>query len=119
MHGIKVLMAKNYIDNLSEEVRKGLREKAEQGIPPYKADWGIATSKGLMAEDDRHRPRVADRREAVRVLCDGKMFVARPCRDGREAGLLYRKSGASADQRRPFIFRNRLYTASSVERQGD
>ncbi len=27
MHGIKVLMAKNYVDNLSEEVRKGLDEK--------------------------------------------------------------------------------------------
>ena len=32
MHGIKVLMAKNYIDNLSEEARKGMLEKAEQGI---------------------------------------------------------------------------------------
>jgi len=31
IHGIKVLMAKNYIDNLSEEVKKGMREKAEQG----------------------------------------------------------------------------------------
>jgi hypothetical protein len=28
MHGIKVLMAKNYIDNLGEEVRKGMIEKA-------------------------------------------------------------------------------------------
>jgi hypothetical protein len=28
MHGIKVLMAKNYIDNLSEETRKGMLEKA-------------------------------------------------------------------------------------------
>jgi DNA invertase Pin-like site-specific DNA recombinase len=37
MHGIKVLMAKNYIDNLSEETQKGLREKAEQGIYP---SWG-------------------------------------------------------------------------------
>ena len=26
MHGIKVLMAKNYIDNLSEEARKGMQE---------------------------------------------------------------------------------------------
>ena len=34
MHGIKVLMAKNYIDNLSEETRKGMTEKAEQGIWP-------------------------------------------------------------------------------------
>ena len=36
-HGIKVLMAKNYIDNLSEEARKGQQEKAEQGIWPRSA----------------------------------------------------------------------------------
>jgi site-specific DNA recombinase len=40
MHGIKVLMAKNYVDNLSEEVKKGLREKAEQGHWPTKAPVG-------------------------------------------------------------------------------
>jgi site-specific DNA recombinase len=34
VHGIKVLMAKNYIDNLSQEVRKGLRTKAAQGLWP-------------------------------------------------------------------------------------
>jgi site-specific DNA recombinase len=34
MHGIKVLMAKNYIDNLSEEVKKGLHTKASQGLYP-------------------------------------------------------------------------------------
>lgn len=45
VHGIKVLMAKNYIDNLSEETRKGLREKAEQGIfsvgvlPTFARSW--------------------------------------------------------------------------------
>jgi hypothetical protein len=32
MHGLKVLMAKNYIDNLSEEVKKGVRTKAGQGL---------------------------------------------------------------------------------------
>ena len=40
IHGIKVLMAKNYIDNLSEEVKKGMREKAEQGMYPSKAPFG-------------------------------------------------------------------------------
>jgi DNA invertase Pin-like site-specific DNA recombinase len=30
MHGIQVLMARNYIENLKEEVRKGMLEKAEQ-----------------------------------------------------------------------------------------
>ena len=40
MHGIKVLMAKNYIDNLSEEARKGMQEKAEQGNWPTVAPLG-------------------------------------------------------------------------------
>ena len=40
IHGIKVLMAKNYIDNLSEEVKKGLREKVAQGYYPQKAPFG-------------------------------------------------------------------------------
>jgi hypothetical protein len=40
MHGIKVLMAKNYIDNLSEEAGKGLQEKAEQGFWPKKTPLG-------------------------------------------------------------------------------
>src|SRR3954451_5909537 len=34
VHGIRLLMAKNYSDNLREEVMKGMREKAEQGIYP-------------------------------------------------------------------------------------
>ena len=40
IHGIKVLMAKNYIDNLSEETRKGMTEKASQGIWPSFAPLG-------------------------------------------------------------------------------
>jgi DNA invertase Pin-like site-specific DNA recombinase len=46
MHGIKVLMAKNYIDNLSEEARKGMQEKAEQGIWPTVAPLGSRTLTG-------------------------------------------------------------------------
>lgn len=34
IHGIKVLMAKNYSDNLSEEVKKGMGRKASQGLWP-------------------------------------------------------------------------------------
>ena len=40
MHGIKVLMAKNFIDNLSEETKKGMLEKAEQSIYPSFAPIG-------------------------------------------------------------------------------
>ena len=50
MHGIRVLMAKNYIDNLSEEIKKGLNEKAEQGFCPTKAPFGY---KNLIEKDGR------------------------------------------------------------------
>ncbi len=40
MHGIKVLMAKNYSDNLSEEVKKGMYQKAAEGQYPGRAPLG-------------------------------------------------------------------------------
>src|SRR3984893_12783656 len=45
MHGIQVLMARNYIDNLREEVCKGMREKAEQGIYPSRPPLGYKNNK--------------------------------------------------------------------------
>jgi hypothetical protein len=42
MHGVKVLMAKNYIDNLSEAVKKGLHTKATQNLwPSFGLLWRI------------------------------------------------------------------------------
>jgi DNA invertase Pin-like site-specific DNA recombinase len=46
IHGIKVLMAKNFIDNLSEETRKGMVEKASQGIWPSYAPIGYLNAGG-------------------------------------------------------------------------
>lgn len=40
VHGIKLLVARNYSDNLSEEAKKGMAEKAKQGIWPTKAPLG-------------------------------------------------------------------------------
>ncbi len=45
IHSIKVLMAKNYIDNLSEETRKGMQEKAEEGEFPAYAPRGYLHDK--------------------------------------------------------------------------
>lgn len=60
IHGIKVLMAKNYIDNLSEEVKKGMREKAEQGDWPGKAPIGYVNNKvtRLIEVDELRAPLV-------------------------------------------------------------
>jgi len=47
MHGIRVLMAKNYSDNLSEEVKKGHQEKVLRGEWPHGAPWGYLNNKEL------------------------------------------------------------------------
>jgi site-specific DNA recombinase len=40
IHGIYIVLARNYIENLREEVEKGMREKAEQGIYPSRPPFG-------------------------------------------------------------------------------
>ncbi len=40
IHSVKVLMAKNVIDNLSEDISKGMTEKASQGQYPARAPVG-------------------------------------------------------------------------------
>ena len=40
MHDIHVAVAKHYVENLKEEVKKGMREKAEQGLYPGRAPLG-------------------------------------------------------------------------------
>lgn len=44
-HGIRVLMARNYTDNLSEETKKGMGEKAAQGEWPTVAPLGYLNDK--------------------------------------------------------------------------
>jgi site-specific DNA recombinase len=46
MHGIKVLMAKNYVENLGEETKKGMAAKAKQGIWPSFAPPGYRNVAG-------------------------------------------------------------------------
>jgi site-specific DNA recombinase len=45
MHGIQLVIARNYIENLREEVRKGMREKASQGIYPSRPPLGYTNNK--------------------------------------------------------------------------
>ena len=113
MHGIKVLMAKNYIDNLSEESRKGMQEKAEQGIWPTKAPLGYRNVAGPEGKKD-----IAVDPEVAPIV--GKLFewyatgqyaLKEVARKAREAGFSYRRTGASVPTSAVHsILRNRLYT---------
>ncbi len=43
-------MAKNYIDNLSEEISKGLREAIEEGFWPFRPPYGYRRGKEKQLE---------------------------------------------------------------------
>ena len=113
MHGIKVLMAKNYIDNLSEEARKGMQEKAEQGIWPTKTPLGYRNITGpdgkkIIAADPALLPIVA---QLFEWYARGDISLKEAARKANAAGLLYPKSGAKLPVSTIHaILRNRLYT---------
>jgi DNA invertase Pin-like site-specific DNA recombinase len=50
-HGLHLLIARNYVENLREEVIKGMREKAEQGIYPGHAPFGYINNRATRGID--------------------------------------------------------------------
>ncbi len=62
VHGIKVLVAKNFIDNLSEETRKGQKEKAKQGLWPSYAPIGYLNVTGHQTAGASSNPTPSGRR---------------------------------------------------------
>jgi site-specific DNA recombinase len=113
MHGIKVLMAKNYIDNLSEEARKGMQEKAEQGIWPTKCPLGYRNITGpdgkkIIATDPALAPLIVNLFE---WYARGDISLKEAARKAHAAGLVYPRSGAKVPVSTIHtILRNRLYT---------
>jgi site-specific DNA recombinase len=113
MHGIKVLMAKNYIDNLSEEARKGMQEKAEQGIWPTKTPLGYRNVTGpdgkkVIETDPEVAPLIT---KLFEWYATGQHSLQTAAAKARAAGLAHRKSGARVPVSTIHtILRNRLYS---------
>jgi DNA invertase Pin-like site-specific DNA recombinase len=95
MHGIKVLMAKNYIDNLSEETGKGMAEKAEQGIYPSFAPLGYvnveSNGKRWIAPDPAVAPIIT---KLFEWYATGNYSLLEIVKKVQEEGLSYRKTQA-------------------------
>lgn len=92
MHGIKVLMAKNFIDNLSEEVKKGMLEKAEQGQYPSRAPLGYLnnTATNLVEVDPETAPLV---QELFQLYATQRYSLKQIASIAYDNGIAYRKSG--------------------------
>ncbi len=112
MHGIKVLMAKNYIDNLSEETRKGMTEKAEQGIWPSYAPFGYRNvvgenGKKTIEPDPALAPVV---RQMFEWYATGRHSIREITRMARGEGLAFRKTGKPVPSSGVHkMLRNRVY----------
>lgn len=113
MHGIKVLMAKNYIDNLSEEVRKGMLEKAEQGLWPSAAPMGYVNANGengkkIILPDPKLAPLI---QRLYEWYSTGQYSLKAVAKKAQAAGLNYRKSGVPVSVATAHkILRSRIYT---------
>ena len=111
MHGMRVLLAKNFIDNLSEETKKGMLEKARSGIYPSCAPVGYRNTDG----PDGKRIIVPDAATAPVITDLFKCFgTGRYSLDALVAEL--RAEGATLRGRKLYksgvhqILRKRLYT---------
>jgi site-specific DNA recombinase len=113
VHGIKVLMAKNYIDNLSEEARKGMQEKAEQGIWPSKAPLGYRNVTGpdgkkIIEVDPGFAGTVT---HLFGWYATGTLSLREVADQAKAAGLICRRTGGPLPVSNVHaILRNRLYT---------
>lgn len=113
IHGIKVLMAKNYIDNLSEETRKGMTEKAEQGFWPTLAPYGYKNVLGpngkriIEADPDRapHITRLYER------YATGNYSLKDIAKMARKDGMCFSKTKSPVPRATVHrVLRNRIYT---------
>ena len=110
VHGIKVLMARNYSLNLGEETKKGMLEKARSGIYPSCARVGYlnavgALGKRIIVPDPENAPVITDlfqhfetAQYSIKSLAAQFLREGRTLRGGRiNTSLIHQ------------ILRNRLY----------
>lgn len=121
---IKVAMAKNYADNLSEEVRKGKKEKIEQGWFPgsapigYKSVDAIGSKRKVVIIDTEKAPLI---RRCFELFVTGNYSIETIMKKMNEEGLRNKrghklvKSGMHELLRNPFyygafVWNKKLYT---------
>jgi len=90
VHDFKVMLAKNYVDNLAEETSKGMQEKAEQGLWPSFAPLGYLNNRETKGIDiDFKRAPII--RELFEIYSEGKSTLRDLTRIASEKGLRTRK----------------------------
>ena len=111
VHGIKVLMAKNYVENLGEEASKGMLEKARSGIWPSSAPLGYVNTEG----SDKRRTIIPDPsrapliRQAFTEYAKGTWSVKALATALRAKGLVTKKGNQLYQGTLHAILKNPVY----------
>jgi site-specific DNA recombinase len=117
IHGIKVLMAKNYIDNLSEEVKKGMTKKAESGTWPSRARIGyLNVQVGDKRKIDVDPPRSKIIIQMFQWYASGRYSLEAIRQMVTDAGLLSRRGNRLSKSRVESILKDPFYTGVFVWR---
>ncbi|MBI4422196.1 MAG: recombinase family protein, partial [Elusimicrobia bacterium] len=108
VHGFKVLLAKNYIDNLREETAKGMLEKAEQGEFPDRAPLGYKNNKETRRIDvvPEQAPLV---RRMFELYAAGQLSITNCWEKMTEEGLRTRAGRKIARSQIAFMLANPIY----------
>lgn len=110
MHSIKVCLAKNYVDNLSEEIRKGMKEKALQGLYPSHAPLGylneLRNGKKMIVPDAERAPII---RRVFEEFAAGRVSLSQLMSRAAEWGLTTKKGHRLFKSHLHKILRNEVY----------
>ena len=86
-HGLKVLLAKNFIDNLREETRKGVQKKVEEGYFVAQVPYGYKKlDKNKTIINEEKAPFV---RRAFELYAKGDISLKNVCKKLKEEGFIY------------------------------
>ena len=125
MYGVKAIFAKHYVDNLSEEAAKGMREKASQGMWPTVAPVGYCNVDGpdgkrIIIPDPERAPLV---QRLFELYASGNYSLAEITTEAKRLALNRKKSGQTlAKSSIQHMLSNPLYCGyfywQGVEHQG-
>ncbi len=109
--GIKVVVAKNFSDNLSEETKKGMLEKAEQGIYPSFAPYGYMNveenGKKILNPDPSTAPYV---KKMFELYATGNYSLLSLKNKMLAGGMIYRNGRNFYKHTVEVILKNEFYT---------
>ena len=109
--GIKALMAKNYVDNLSEEVKEGMIEKASQGLYPSTAPYGYANvkenGKSIIKIDPKTAPFI---KKMFELYSTGSYSLLKLKKQILADGMVYRNGKNFYKSTMETILKNEFYT---------